>query len=71
MDARSPGTADLVEAPSMAIVVDVMRASTVAAWMVPDDATALDLRAADIDDERFDAPEAPGLRRPLPGREPA
>ncbi|MEU9152942.1 2-phosphosulfolactate phosphatase [Streptomyces sp. NPDC048417] len=32
MDARFLGIADLVEAPSVAVVVDVMRAFTVAAW---------------------------------------
>ncbi|WP_327733270.1 2-phosphosulfolactate phosphatase [Streptomyces nojiriensis] len=32
MDTRFLGTADLVEAPSVAVVVDVMRAFTVAAW---------------------------------------
>ncbi|WP_329138927.1 2-phosphosulfolactate phosphatase [Streptomyces sp. NBC_01476] len=32
MDARFLGTADLAEAPSVAVVVDVMRAFTVAAW---------------------------------------
>ncbi|MFD3664862.1 2-phosphosulfolactate phosphatase [Streptomyces sp. NPDC058659] len=32
MDARFLGIADLVEAPSVAVVVDVMRAYTVAAW---------------------------------------
>ncbi|TQJ46746.1 2-phosphosulfolactate phosphatase [Streptomyces sp. NBC_00080] len=32
MDARFVGIADLVEAPSVAVVVDVMRAFTVAAW---------------------------------------
>ncbi|MFI7636012.1 2-phosphosulfolactate phosphatase [Nonomuraea sp. NPDC049400] len=32
MDARLLGIADLVEAPSAAVVVDVMRAFTVAAW---------------------------------------
>ncbi|MEU3899040.1 2-phosphosulfolactate phosphatase [Streptomyces sp. NPDC045251] len=32
MDARFVGIADLVEAPSVAVVVDVMRAYTVAAW---------------------------------------
>ncbi|WP_338701997.1 2-phosphosulfolactate phosphatase [Streptomyces sp. Q6] len=32
MDARFLGTAELTEAPSVAVVVDVMRAFTVAAW---------------------------------------
>ncbi|WUS28689.1 2-phosphosulfolactate phosphatase [Streptomyces sp. NBC_01255] len=32
MDARFVGIADLVEAPSVAVVIDVMRAYTVAAW---------------------------------------
>jgi len=32
MDARFLGIAELVEAPSVAVVVDVMRAFTVAAW---------------------------------------
>ncbi|MFF3089770.1 2-phosphosulfolactate phosphatase [Streptomyces nojiriensis] len=32
MDTRFLGTADLLEAPSVAVVVDVMRAFTVAAW---------------------------------------
>lgn len=32
MDARFLGTAELVQAPSVAVVVDVMRAFTVAAW---------------------------------------
>lgn len=32
MDARFVGTAELVEAPSVAVVVDVMRAFTMAAW---------------------------------------
>ncbi|MFC9325624.1 2-phosphosulfolactate phosphatase [Kitasatospora sp. NPDC057015] len=72
MDARFVGTADLVEAPSVAVVVDVMRAFTVAAWAFAQGAekivlaesldTALALKARRPDWVALkDGPRAPGF----------
>lgn len=72
MDARFLGIAELVEAPSVAVVVDVMRAFTVAAWAFgqgaekivlaesPDDALALKARHPDWVAVK-DGPPAPGF----------
>lgn len=72
MDARFLGIADLVEAPSVAVVVDVMRAFTVAAWVFAqgaekivlaeslDEALALKARRPDWVALK-DGPPAPGF----------
>ncbi|MFF4413435.1 2-phosphosulfolactate phosphatase [Streptosporangium sp. NPDC001559] len=72
MDARFLGIADLVETPSVAVVVDVMRAFTVAAWAFargaekivlagsPDEALALKARHPDWVALK-DGPPAPGF----------
>ncbi|MGV9266077.1 2-phosphosulfolactate phosphatase [Kitasatospora sp. NPDC003701] len=72
MDARFLGIADLTEAPSVAVVVDVMRAFTVAAWAFAQGAEQIVL-AESLDDARAlkadhpdwvalkDGPPAPGF----------
>lgn len=72
MDARFRGIAELVEAPSVAVVVDVMRAFTVAAWAFAqgaekivlaeslDEALALKARHPDWTALK-DGPPAPGF----------
>src|SRR4051794_41699153 len=72
MDARFLGIAELVEAPSVAVVVDVMRAFTVAAWAFAqgaekivlaeslDEALALKVRHPDWVALK-DGPPAPGF----------
>ncbi|MFI1226731.1 MULTISPECIES: 2-phosphosulfolactate phosphatase [unclassified Streptomyces] len=72
MDARFLGIAELVEAPSVAVVVDVMRAYTVAAWAFeqgaerivlaesPDEALALKARHPEWLALK-DGPPAPGF----------
>ncbi|MFF3941045.1 2-phosphosulfolactate phosphatase [Streptomyces phaeofaciens] len=72
MDARFLGIAELVEAPSVAVVVDVMRAFTVAAWAFargaekivlaesPDEALTLKARHTDWAALK-DGPPAPGF----------
>ncbi|MEW2051742.1 2-phosphosulfolactate phosphatase [Streptomyces sp. NPDC005476] len=72
MDARFVGITDLVEAPSVAVVVDVMRAFTVAAWVFAQGAEKIVL-AESLDDalalkahhpDRLalkDGPPAPGF----------
>ncbi|MCD7437112.1 2-phosphosulfolactate phosphatase [Streptomyces lincolnensis] len=72
MDARFLGTAELVDVPSVAVVVDVMRAFTVAAWAFAQGAEkivlaesldeALELRARHPDWVALkDGPPAPGF----------
>ncbi|MFE2329405.1 2-phosphosulfolactate phosphatase [Streptomyces sp. NPDC059385] len=72
MDARFVGIAELVEAPSVAVVVDVMRAFTVAAWAFAQGAEQIVL-AESLDDALAlkalhpdwvalkDGPSAPGF----------
>ena len=72
MDARFLGIAELVEAPSVAVVVDVMRAYTVAAWAFAQGAEKIVL-AESLDEARTlkarhpdwvalkDGPPAPGF----------
>ncbi|CAL9346468.1 2-phosphosulfolactate phosphatase [Streptomyces sp. enrichment culture] len=72
MDSRFVGITELVEAPSVAVVVDVMRAFTVAAWAFaqgaekivlaesPDEALALKARHPDWAALK-DGPPAPGF----------
>ncbi|MFF1360451.1 2-phosphosulfolactate phosphatase [Streptomyces sp. NPDC058297] len=72
MDARFLGIADLAEAPSVAVVVDVMRAFTVAAWAFAQGAEKIVL-AESLDEARAlkarhpdwvalkDGPPAPGF----------
>ncbi|MFE2165876.1 2-phosphosulfolactate phosphatase [Streptomyces sp. NPDC059447] len=72
MDARFVGIAELVEAPSVAVVVDVMRAFTVAAWAFAQGAEKIVL-AESLDDALAlkalhpdwaalkDGPSAPGF----------